>query len=225
MSSRETFDRVAERYDSLKLHIIPGYVEMRAAVDRIVDAAPSTVGRALELGSGTGSWARSYLRRHGGAHLVGIEYSSGMREVASRQLADLGHRVRLIQVDMKDGLPEAGSFDCAASILAVHHVKDKARLVRQVFQRLVPGGVFAWADVVSAPTPDAETAAVEDWIAFMRAEGMDDEGVEGVLNDHRENDLPETVEAMLAHLHGAGFEPAEVVWQRGKFAVLRAERP
>ena len=225
MSSRETFDRVAARYDSLKLHIIPGYAEMRAAVDRIVDAAPSTLGRALELGSGTGSWARAYLQRHGGAQLVGIEYSSGMRDVASHQLADFGHRVRLVQVDMKDGLPEAGSFDCAASTLAIHHVKDKACIAREVFERLVPGGLFAWADVVTAPTPEAESAAVVDWIAFMRAQGMDDDGVQEVLDDHRDNDLPETVERMLDHLHQAGFEPADVVWERGKFAVLRAEKP
>jgi SAM-dependent methyltransferase len=225
MSTRETFDRVAARYDSLKLHIIPGYVEMRAAVDRIVDAAPSTLGRALELGSGTGSWASAYLQRHGGAQLVGVEYSSGMRDVASHQLAGFGHRVRLVQVDMKDGLPEAGSFDCTASILAIHHVPDKGRIAREVFERLVPGGLFAWADVTTAATPEGETAAVEDWIAFMRSQGMDEAGIEGVLEDHRQNDLPETVEAMLEHLHRAGFEPAEPVWERGKFVVLRAEKP
>lgn len=225
MNARETFDRVAERYDALKLHLIPGYAEMRSRVDHIADAAPSMTGRALELGSGTGSWARAYLERHPGSRLVGVEFSMGMREVAARQLAAFGHRARLVQLDMNEGLPEEGSFDCVCSILAIHHVQDKAWLARQVFERLVPGGLFAWADVIACGTPEAETAAIEGWSAFMREQEIDEKGVAGVLEDHRENDLPETTGEMLAHLHGAGFEPARVVWERGKFAVLRAERP
>jgi predicted TPR repeat methyltransferase len=53
---------------------------------------------------------------------------------------------------------------------------------------------------------------------------LDEEEIAHVLRDHRENDLPETVESQLGYLQQAGFDPAAVAWCHGKFVLFFGRR-
>ena len=174
---------------------IPAYHELEERV------AASTVGlnveRVLELGVGTGETARRVLAIHPRAHLVGIDASPEMLARAREALPDADLRLRRLE----DALP-AGPFDLVVSALAVHHLDadGKRDLFRRVADVVRPGGRFVLGDVVVPERP--EDARIEiDWVV----------------------DLPDRADDQVAWLTEAGLS-AEIVWQRGDLAVVRADR-
>ena len=174
---------------------IPAYHELEERV------AACTVGlhvvRVLELGVGTGETARRVLAIHPRAHLVGIDASPEMLARAREALPDADLRLRRLE----DALP-AGPFDLVVSALAVHHLDadGKRDLFRRVADVVRPGGRFVLGDVVVPERP--EDARIEiDWVV----------------------DLPDRADDQVAWLTEAGLS-AEIVWQRGDLAVVRADR-
>jgi tRNA (cmo5U34)-methyltransferase len=222
-SVREVFDRLAGEYDALKLRVIPGYREIQALVDRYAVVPEGAPARVLELGLGTGEWAERFLGCHTEVEFEGVDFSEQMRDIAARRLERFGGRVRLHASDLNDTLPR-GRFERVVSFFALHHVRDKKRLIGEVGARLVEGGRFLWADITRAAAPALEQLFIDDWVSFMRGAGVEEEGIVRALQDHRENDLPETVESQLGYLREAGFDPAGVVWSRGKFVLLMGQR-
>lgn len=222
-SVRESFDQLAGEYDAIKLRVIPGYREVQALVDHYAGVPEHAPARILELGCGTGEWAARFLACHPNARLVAADFSQRMREIAAHRLAPFGDRVQLDGTDLSCELPR-GSYDLVVSFFAIHHVRDKGRLVREVAARLAGGGRFLWADITRAGAHALEQLFVDEWVAFMGEAGLDEQQISVVLQDHRQNDLPETVESQLAFLQRAGFDPAAVVWSRGKFALLFGRR-
>jgi tRNA (cmo5U34)-methyltransferase len=216
---RDTFDEVASEYDELKLRFIPGYRQVQEMALRYAESGGAA--RVLELGCGTGEWAAKFFQKHPGAEYSAIEFSENMRELAAARLAAHGDRVRLIDQDLNSPLPK-GAFDLVVSFFAIHHVEDKERLFREVFDRLCPGGRLIFADITVAADPDLERAFLDGWIAFMRESGLEEERIAGVLEDHRQNDLPEPSAQLLRYLQTAGFALAEVIWSLEKFVVFFA---
>jgi tRNA (cmo5U34)-methyltransferase len=222
-SVRETFDQLAAEYDAIKLRVIPGYREVQALVERYAAVPDRARARVLELGLGTGEWAKRLLECHPNLDFEGVDFSEQMRNIAGRRLEPFRDRVQLHGSDLDDMLPR-GAFDLVVSFFALHHVRDKRRLVGEVAARLMKGGRFLWADITRAATPALEQLFMDDWVAFMREAGLQEEEIQNVLRDHRENDLPETVESQLRYLQGAGFDPATVAWCHGKFVLFFGRR-
>jgi tRNA (cmo5U34)-methyltransferase len=218
---RDTFDELASEYDELKLKIIPGYRQVQEVALR--ESALEGTDRVLELGCGTGEWAEMFLERHPNAEYQAIEFSAKMRELAAARFAALGDRVEIIDQDLNSPLP-GGAFDLVVSFFAIHHVEDKERLFRELFDRLRPGGRLIFADITIAADPDLEQSFLDGWVAFMRESDLEEERIAGVLGDHRENDLPEPAERQLVYLRSVGFAPAEVIWSRGKFVLMCAKK-
>jgi tRNA (cmo5U34)-methyltransferase len=216
---RDTFDRLASEYDELKLRIIPGYRRIQEMALRYCTGAT----RVLELGCGTGEWAAKFLEKNPDAEYHAIEFSAKMRALAAARLSAHGDRFRLIDQDLNAPLP-AGPFDLVVSFFAIHHVEDKGRLFREVFECLSPGRRLVVADVTVAAVPDLESSFLDGWITFMREAGLEEERIPRVLDDHRQNDLPVPVAQLLSSLRNAGFETAEVVWSWEKFALLYARK-
>jgi ubiquinone/menaquinone biosynthesis C-methylase UbiE len=222
-SVREGFDRIAEEYDAIKVRVIPGYREVQALVDRYAALPEGSPARVLELGLGTGEWAGHFLKRHPEAEFEGVDFSDRMRGIAGRRLEPFRDQVRLHATDVNHRLPR-GCFDLVVSFFALHHVREKSRLVEEISSRLVEGGRFLWADITTAGTPALEQLFLDDWVAFMRQSGLDDGEISNVLQDHRENDLAEPVESQLGYMRRAALDPAAVVWSQGKFVLFFGRR-
>ena len=216
---RDTFDRIASEYDELKLRIIPGYRRIQQMALRYSTGAT----RVLELGCGTGEWAALFLERNPDTQYQAIEFSAKMRELATARLSVHGDRFHLIDQDLNAPLP-AGPFDLVVSFFTIHHVDDKGRLFREVFDRLSAGRSLVVADVTVAGDFALGSSFLDGWIDFMREAGLEEERIPQVLDDHRRNDLAVPVAQLLTSLREAGFETAEVVWSWEKFALLYARK-
>ena len=147
-----------------------------------------------------------------------------MRDRASANLAAYRSRMRLLDQDLNASLPE-GPFDLVVSFFAIHHVKNKQRLVHDVFASLASSGLFLYADSTIARDPGLERSFLDGWVDFMHAAGLDTERIPHVLADHRENNIAEPSSTQLSYLRAAGFAPAEVILSWEKFALFYAAKP
>jgi cyclopropane fatty-acyl-phospholipid synthase-like methyltransferase len=121
----------------------------------LLAALPPRVERVLDLGTGDGRLIDLVRTAHPQAEAVGLDSSQPMLDRASERLpAGSGTELRLH--DLRDPLPEIGSFDAIVSGLAIHHLEDERKrdLFAEARALLAPGGVFANLDLVEAATPE-----------------------------------------------------------------------
>jgi tRNA (cmo5U34)-methyltransferase len=218
-SVQETFDHVAAGYDRLKLLIIPRYEEVVALIDDYATYPEDQALRLLEMGTGTAQWAASFLARHPRAVYEGIEFSAKMREIAGRRLAPFGPRASLLADDLNT-VELAPGYDLVVSFYAIHHVLDKDALFTKVYEALNPRGIFVYADITSAEHPELEQRFMEGWIKFMECTSLKQERIPLIIQDHLENDLPETTAAQLKYFQYAGFQAYDLIWRHEKFAAF-----
>ncbi len=140
----------------------------RAATVALADAAAITAAdRVIDVGSGLGGPAR-YLARERGCHVVGVDLTQELCEVAT----DLTRRVGLAdRVEIKQGdalsLPVLDdSFDVAWTQHVSMNIGDKAGFYAEMRRVLRRGGRLAFFDLLSGPNqpihfpvPWAEDAA------------------------------------------------------------------
>ena len=133
MATRVDYDRIAAEYNSrYERNDYSGFERaLTQFVSNMDDARRSSI---LEAGCGTGHWIRFFRRSE--IHVVGLDPSEGMLNVARTRLAD----ARLVR-----GRAESLPF-CAASVErlfcvnALHHFDDPATFFREARRVLVKGG-------------------------------------------------------------------------------------
>jgi trans-aconitate methyltransferase len=95
--------------------------------------------RVLDAGCGTGRLTARLLERLPAGHVIALDASPAMLEVARRELARFGDRVSFVQATLgKDALPEG--LDVVFSTATFHWVLDHDALFTSIARALVPGG-------------------------------------------------------------------------------------
>lgn len=171
------------------------------------DHVPLGVRRILDLGTGDGRLL-GLLRRDRPASLgVGVDVSEPMLKAARERFAD-EPGIELVRHDLAEPIPDVGSFDAVVSSFAIHHLHDarKRTLYGEVFDRLVPGGVFCNLEHVASPTSRLHAA-------FYQALGYasDFEDPSNHLLD---------VETQLGWLRDIGFTDVDCYWKWLEMALL-----
>jgi ubiquinone/menaquinone biosynthesis C-methylase UbiE len=198
----------AERYD----RIANGYAQWWApvlapAVERLLDRAAPWLGngavQVLDIGTGTGQLAFGALARWPSVSVVGVDASTGMRDMASSlarpALGEVASRFRA-EVAFADSLPfDEGAFDLALSSFVFQLVPNRARALREARRVLRPGGVLAfvsWLQDTRAFAPD-----------LIFDEVLDTMGIGAREPEARSGDLP-SVNRTAGELRRAGFSGA-----------------
>ena len=220
---RQTFDEAAKRYDTIKVQIVPKVREAERLVRSYITFPKNQRIRILELGTGTGKWASGVLREFPQAQYHGVDFSGPMLEVASERLKRSADRIILDNLDLNRQTPR-GRFDLIYSAFTIHHIRDKGTLFKNLRNLLKPGGQFLYIDITIAASPSLEARFLENWKAFMRKSPWPNRKIKTIIDDHLENDIPETVEAQLAHLREARFRGYDLIWRHEKFAAFHAQR-
>lgn len=110
---------------------------------------PARRGTALEVGCGTGEFARCLAREFG--RVTAIDLSPGMLRRA-RELARAVPNLELRRADLRAYDPPAEGFDCVASIATLHHL-PLAESLEKLAAALRPGGVLLVLDLYRPRTP------------------------------------------------------------------------
>jgi tRNA (cmo5U34)-methyltransferase len=196
------------------------YLRSRDAIPHRIDALemlcellPERAERVLDLGTGDGLTLALVLAARPDAVGVGVDFGAEMlRRAADRFGGDA--RVELHDHDLDDPLPRTiGRFDVVVSSFAIHHCAPPRQraLYEEIFEVLLPGGVFVNAEHVDSPTPALHEQ-------FLRAMGRT------LADDDPSNQLV-GVEQHLTWLNDCGFRDVDCMWKWRELAVVTGVKP
>lgn len=160
-STSRFFDAIAGDWGSLKKEIL-GDFDLNG---KILEFS-GTPRLAVDLGCGTGELLRCLAGK--AQTLVGVDYSVEMLAKAQKNCEGAG-----IPVDLRLGaiehLPVAdGLADLAVLSLALHHLPDPERGVRDAARILVPGGRLLIADFDKHEDESLRERFGDRWLGFSR---------------------------------------------------------
>lgn len=206
--------------------MIPRYRDFHGAVVSRAIHQPATPGALwIELGCGTGELSRRLLEALPDVRLHAIDLSDAMLERAREKLAPWSGRVTFERGNaLQAPLPPGAAG--VVSALAIHHLDgaEKRALFARLARTLAPGGLFLLADAVDGETPAYTAYYRARWADHMRASGLSEEEVRGILDDHERNDRFSRLSEQMAWLGEAGFERVECLWKHELLVVVAAER-
>lgn len=185
---------------------IPHRVEGEAT---LLEFLPEETHRILDLGSGGGRLLSLVRACRPNAQFVALDFSPAMLGTLSAQFAG-DPSIAIVAHDLEKTLPELGRFDAVVSSFAIHHVPHarKRSLYSEIFEILVPGGVFCNMEHVASATPALHRS-------FLKAISCDEEDPSNKLLD---------VETQLAWLREIGFAEVDCHWKWRELALLVGQR-
>ncbi|HKQ88593.1 MAG TPA: class I SAM-dependent methyltransferase [Candidatus Acidoferrales bacterium] len=186
---------------------IPHRVEGEAT---LLEFLPADAHRVLDLGSGGGRLLSLVRASRPRAEFVALDFSPAMLEALSARFAG-DPSIAVVAHDLEKTLPELGRFDVVVSSFAIHHVPHarKRSLYKEIFEILVPGGVFCNLEHVASPTPRLHAG-------FLKAIACDEEDPSNKLLD---------METQLAWLREIGFIEVDCHWKWRELALLAGQKP
>lgn len=139
---------------------IPFAAEQIEIMLRLIHAAQPRLTTFLDLGCGDGILGQAILDQYPDASGLFVDFSKPMLKAARNRLQDYS-RCELVQLDYgkpgwQEKLPSTLSkFEVIVSGYSIHHQPDsrKQEIYRELFDLLVPGGLFLNLEHVSSPTP------------------------------------------------------------------------
>jgi ubiquinone/menaquinone biosynthesis C-methylase UbiE len=114
--------------------------------DRLVDRYVRPGDTVLDIGCGPGLFTRAIARNVGDTgRVIAVDVQDGMLDILKEKATKEGliSRIRIHKAEPHSlGLVEPECITVAFAFYVVHEVPDAARLMREVFILLVPGGTF-----------------------------------------------------------------------------------
>lgn len=150
---------LTEKYLSGVRGAIPLAKEQIELMLRVIDACNIKVERILDLGCGDGILAASILQKYKDVSGVLLDISEPMIQVARNKLVKYNESLEFVLFDFGESLwtervKAKGPFSVIISGFSIHHQTDerKRELYSEIFELLMPGGLFLNLENVSSST-------------------------------------------------------------------------
>lgn len=164
------------------------------------------------------------------SHFTGVDASRDALNIAKRSLHGAAE-AELVESELVEFLSEnAGRFDIVFATFILHHfpLEEKKRLVKQIYERISPGGLFYYGDVYNSfPGTDSRETVQKHWHDRMHGyQGLNDDEMRDVWKHVTENDIPETLDDVRGMMVQAGFENVEVLFDDDFYvSLVRGVKP
>ena len=173
----------------------------------LIDHLPEKTKRVLDLGTGDGRLIRLIKMNQPDIEAVAIDVSPTMLKSAREHFAN-DPKVKVIQHDLAQPLPDLGFFDAIVSSFAIHHLKHerKRELYEEIYDIINPTGIFCNLEHVASPS-------VAMHVRFLEAIGYSPE-----KEDRANRLLP--MEVQLGWFRDIGFVEVDCYWKWLEMALL-----
>ncbi|MFI3154615.1 MAG: class I SAM-dependent methyltransferase [Methylococcaceae bacterium] len=168
--------------------------------------------KLLDLGCGDGSFLAQALQGKAIQHYTGFDLSDPALALAAENIAPLGCRAELTNIDFMAGLAQTTErFDIVFTSYALHHLTqaEKAEFFRLAYSALTENGMLLIIDTLREPD---ETLPVylDNYCQWVREQWLecDEQEFTAIFQHIRNNDFPETVAVLSALAEAADFCPA-----------------
>ncbi|MBM4168647.1 MAG: methyltransferase domain-containing protein [Ignavibacteria bacterium] len=161
MNSKEYFDRISDRWDSIRSGFFSENLGKKA-----VDAASLSPGASVaDIGAGSGFITEELLTR--GHHVIAVDQSEKMLLALRTRVGDRG------SIDCRVGedrsLPVAdSSVDAALANMFLHHVESPPDAIREMARIVKPGGRVVLSDLDEHTFEFLRTEQHDRWMGFKR---------------------------------------------------------
>jgi tRNA (cmo5U34)-methyltransferase len=204
----------------------------------------------LDLGAGFGAITEQILEHYRRATVTCVDGSEAMVAHATERLQKYGGRVKILKADLAErswsdvlkfragsyagGVKGEDVFDAAVSAIAIHHLthQRKRELDREVFQLLVPSGIFLNNDVVATPSAlkarfeVLNLAAIQEQERAQRGVARPSEQIQAEMREqlrlaggrHQSHIAP--LIDQLGWLTEAGFKSVDCYWRFLDLAIF-----
>jgi tRNA (cmo5U34)-methyltransferase len=173
----------------------------------LIDHLPENTKRVLDLGTGDGRLIRLLFDNNPDIEAVALDISPTMLKSARDHFVN-DPRVKVIEHDLSQPLPDLGYFDAVVSSFAIHHLKHerKRELYEEIYDIINPTGVFCNLEHVASPSVDLH-------IKFLKAIGYTPE------KEDKANRLL-SMEIQLGWFRDIGFVEVDCYWKWLEMALL-----
>lgn len=224
---RFAFDeKVATVFEDMIQRSVPGY-EMSLSMIALITrkyAKPGTVGYDLGCSLGASSMAMISGNSVEDFKLVGVDTSEAMLDRCARNLknADFKGKWDLVCEDIMDTEINNASIVVLNFTLQFVPQDKRLRLLKKIYEGMVPGGVLLLSEKLAFGDPLQEKALDELHLDFKRAHGYSELEISQKRTALDTVLVPETMEAHRARLKQARFGTVCRWFQCFNFASLIA---
>jgi SAM-dependent methyltransferase len=178
----------------------------------LLELLPASVGRVLDLGSGDGRLLGMVLDKFPVAESVALDFSPTMIERLRHRFGADG-KVEIVDHNLDHPLPQLGRFDAIVSSFAIHHCthERKRELSEEIFQLLVPGGIFCNLEHVASPSAKVHG----DFLASIGYCVETEDPSNKLLDLH----------VQLDWLRSIGYMDVDCFWKWRELALLAGTKP
>lgn len=206
-------------FDDMLARSIPQYEVMRQAVYDLGAAHVQPDSWIVDLGCSRGEALAPFVTAFNGRNqFLGIEIASAMYEAARQRFTGCPG-VFIRQDDLRTQYPkERASITLSILTLQFTPIEYRQRILKQVYDSLLPGGAFILVEKVLGATAELDSLMVDLYYALKGANGYSPEQIErkrlsleGVL-------VPVTARWNEDLLKSAGFNQVDCFWRWCNFA-------
>ncbi|MEJ7876067.1 MAG: class I SAM-dependent methyltransferase [Solirubrobacterales bacterium] len=173
---------------------------------------PREADRVLDLGTGDGRLLRLVSTDRPAMRGIALDFSRPMLALARANFVG-DEEIEVVEHDLREPLPDLGTFDAVVSSFAIHHLEHerKRALYAEIFDHLEPNAPFVNLEHVSSPTRRLHLAFFDE--------------IGEAIEDEDPSDRTIDVESQLTWLKEAGFDDVDCLWKWREMAVLAAIKP
>ena len=247
---KQRFFTMAETYDRMCQHLVPGYDFIQDDVLGIVAANGKQDMTVIDLGAGSGIFLEKVLSRWPDSSAHWVDYSEDFLGVAQQRLARFDGRIAYTQATFEDDWESQieGQVDVIFSMSAIHHLENESKklLYRRCYDRLAPGGWLFNVDEMKTLHKDGYLANMRFWVGHVEeAEGkiteeqlpyyekwkshFDNWRLRNVANvdvpKTKGDDIHERFTTQVDWLHEIGFAEADVYIKYHLWCAVGGRKP
>lgn len=225
MTIGDAFDESVAYYDEWIKIALPDYDAIFSVAKDLIPFGLDENIDVLDLGAGTGLFSQHLLEKYPQARFKLIDVAEEMLAIGRERFKDKIEQFQFVVDDYRK-IDFAAEFDLVVSSLSIHHLTDEEKqdLFRKIYTALCEGGVFINVDQVKGPTLNLQEIYWSDWLAKIRARGVDEMRIQESIARRKAYDQEAPLTDQLQWLVDAGFVDVDCVYKNYFMGVFYAVR-